>query len=490
MSLLLDAPHGVQEPRLRHAPRVPDERNSWREVVDLAAAYGLNLDQWQQQSLQAILGETADGDWVTPQVGISVPRQNGKGALIEALELAGLLLFGEREVVHSAHEYRTAIVGFQRIKSYFENYDDLRKLVRRISISTAREFIELKSGQMLRFSARSKSALRGFSVDRLILDEAQELSETTWAAILPTMAARPNAQVLLFGTPPSPEMNGEVFERFRARGAAGDEPRMAWLEWSAAEGCDLDEPTTWAEANPALGIRISLDAVRDERASMDDQSFMRERLGMWSASGHQQAIDLRAWEAAADETSKPVARLTLAVDISPLRDATAIALAGVREDGRKHVEIVMHRGGVGWIVGWIVERWKANKIDTVVIDAKSPAAVFIDELRKKRVRVTVTDAKDMATACAQFQDAVEARNADGGLDPQLAHIDQPQLLAGLENASRRIMDGGQWAWNRRSAKADITTVVAATLAVWGVEARKVRRRADKTDRQKKVVRVL
>ena len=39
------------------------------------------------------------------------------------------MLFGEQLIVHSAHETRTAQMGFQRLKSYFENYDDLRRKV-------------------------------------------------------------------------------------------------------------------------------------------------------------------------------------------------------------------------------------------------------------------------------------------------------------------------------------------------------------------------
>ena len=71
----------------------------------------------------------------------------------------------------------------------------------------------------------------------------------------------------------------------------------------------------------------------------------------------------------------------------------------------------------------------------------------------------------MATACAQFyQRATE----DG-----LRHTDQPQLSVALASARKRSL-GDRWAWNRKTVDADITPIVAVTLAAWGVKTDKVR----------------
>jgi hypothetical protein len=44
-----------------------------------------------------------------------VPRQNGKGTILEARELAGLFLLGERLLIHSAHEQDTSLEHFRRL---------------------------------------------------------------------------------------------------------------------------------------------------------------------------------------------------------------------------------------------------------------------------------------------------------------------------------------------------------------------------------------
>ena len=91
-------------------PRIgtwPKARSSaGTEAVELAASAGLILDDWQRFALECALGEDRDGRWAAFEVGLVVPRQNGKGSILEARELAGLFLFGEQLILHSAHEFK------------------------------------------------------------------------------------------------------------------------------------------------------------------------------------------------------------------------------------------------------------------------------------------------------------------------------------------------------------------------------------------------
>src|SRR5665213_714851 len=93
---------GAQLPRLSSVP--PYVSTTGQEAIDLAALAGLVLDPWQQWVLMRALGERADGKWSAKRVGLVVGRQNGKNSVLEARELAGLFLLGERLIIHSAHE--------------------------------------------------------------------------------------------------------------------------------------------------------------------------------------------------------------------------------------------------------------------------------------------------------------------------------------------------------------------------------------------------
>jgi hypothetical protein len=322
----------------------------------------------------------------------------------------------------------------------------------------------LTTGQRLLFPARSKGSLRGFSADCLFLDEGQILGDAAWQASQPTISARPNPQTWFFGTPPTPLDDSAVFSRMRLGGLEGKDHRLCWCEWSAEANSSPDDEAAWAQANPALGIRISVDAIRDERESMDEDGFARERLGMWTGTASGSVIDAQSWLSVADEASRAVDRFALAVDVSPDRTVASVSFAGQREDGSWHVELDETRNGVGWLVGYLVERCERNPIRTVVIDAASPAASIVDDLEQRGVHVTTTQSRQMAAACGQFYDGV--------MDAWLHHIDQPQLNLALSVARKRSL-GDAWAWNRKNAASDITPIVSATLALWGAQSSSV-----------------
>jgi phage terminase large subunit-like protein len=90
---------GAQRPRICSLPE--SESSAGREAVELARMAGLVLDPWEEFVLASALGERQDGQWAAFEVGLVVSRQNGKGAILEARELAGLFLLGERLLIHS-----------------------------------------------------------------------------------------------------------------------------------------------------------------------------------------------------------------------------------------------------------------------------------------------------------------------------------------------------------------------------------------------------
>lgn len=460
---------GAQPPRVRHAP--PRVGPLGDVVVGTARNVGLPLDIWQADViLDALSVDAVSGRWLTPRVAVSVPRQNGKGAIIEALEIAFLLgVFGDARVaIHSAHEYKTAQNGFQRIASYFETIPVLARAREegrvKIGVSTAREFIAVTGPdgvtRTLKFMARSKGSGRGFSADLLILDEAQELSEQVWAAILPTVSARPNAQVWLFGTPPDETMNGEVFARFRENGLAATDPRLAYFEWSPEPDADPADPAVWAQTNPAYPHRISLETIRDEFLSMDLDTFVRERLGGWDASLSYAVIPEDTWEALVGQ-SDPEGRVVFSIDVNPERSRASIGVAGFLPGGdRVMVQAIENRKGTDWIVPRLKELTGRWPYVSIVVDTAGPAAALLPELKAAKVRrlVTITTG-EVVQAVGGFYDAVMAG--------KILHPGQPVLDEAVAAARKRPL-GEAWAWQRRATDSDITPLVAVTFAHYGL----------------------
>jgi phage terminase large subunit-like protein len=429
------------------------------------------LDDWQEDVFESAMGERSDGKWAARLVGVSTPRQNGKSQLIVARALAGVLLFGEKTIICSAHQTDTAREVFQRLLDIIDDNPSLSKRVDSVMKALNREYIRFKGGQTIRIKARSVSGSRGFSADCLLLDEAQILGRPAWSSILPTMSARENPQAWLLGTPPTPQDDGEVFAQLREQALEKTGRRLAYLEWSADVGDNFDDVATWRKANPAYGTRISRDAVEAERSAMSDEQFAMERLGMWAADSVARVIDEKTWGDAADPASMPVERLTLAIDVPPDRSVASVALSGRRHDGKWHVELDETRRGVDWVIPWVKQRSEKNRLHAVVVDEMSG---LVENRRGRNflagtdVEVTLAGAegRDMAIACAKFFDAVH--------DGTVLHTDQPQVNVALSLARKRPLGSG-WAWNRKDAASDITPIVAETLALWGAQQENVKR---------------
>lgn len=476
---------GVQEPSVRFVPQ-------WRfsegdEACFLATSYGLTPDSWQSLVIDDILAVRKDGRWVSTRLGVSVPRQNGKNSIIEVIELYKIVVLGRR-VLHTAHEVKTMRKAYLRLLSFFDNerkFPELARMVKEHRKSNGQEALILHAldcdrvdgpeckceGGGIEFIARSRKSGRGFTVDDLVMDEAQELSELQYAALLPTVSSAPsgNPQQLMFGTPPGPSDDGEVFGRVRLA-AMKRTPRTGWLEWSFEKGSDSGDRAQWARANPALGVRLNVEVIEDEYAAMDDATFRRERGGVWASEAASRGpIDARSWAVNFDPRSEPVDRLALAVDVSPDGGSTAVAVAGVRADGCWHVELVEQRIGTGWVPSRVAEITARHGFGAVVVDGGSPAAVLVEALRGQRVNVTLSGARDMGAASALF--------TSGVFEGTLYHLGQPQLTAAvLSGRKRAIGTEGLWGWGRATSASDISPLVAATLALWGAQQTDPRRR--------------
>lgn len=443
---------GVQLPRVSS---VPDYVSSaGREAVEFCDSIGLHLDPWQRHVITESLGERRDGQWAAFEVGLLVPRQNGKGAVLEARELAGLFLFGEKLILHSAHEFKTSKEAFIRVLSHIENAPELSKRVIRVRTSHGEEGVELRSGARLRFVARSTGSGRGFSGDTVILDEAYNLASEGMAALLPTLSARPNPQI--WYTSSAGMATSDQLRRVRERGLSGGSKRLAYFEWSTGADVSLDDRRGWAQANPALGIRISEEFVESERDAMDDQGFARERLGIWFDPSAQMVIDGARWEELADPASQVLDPVVFAVDANPDRTAAAIAVAGRRADGLGHLEIVESRSGTGWVVERIVQLNASHKPRAWVLDPGSSAGAWIPALEERGIELVLVSAREMGQACGQLYEDVVEKAA-------LRHLNQPPLNAALAGAKKRPL-GDVWGWHRRNSDVDISPLVAATLA--------------------------
>ena len=472
---------GRQRPRIECYPLYIT--SAGEDAVDLAAVAGLNLLDWQQYVLASSLGEGPGGKWLAFEVGLVAPRQNGKNAIVEARELAGSLLFGEQRIMHTALRFDAALDAFEKLTRRLRGCPDLMEYVLGYEgdpeaehipgfrTSHGFESIAWVNGSTISYKTRAPEMGRSFSTDGLlVLDEAFAVTSTQIGSLLPTLAAQTitgNPQV--WYTSSAGKRSSAVLESLRERGTTrpdGDD-RLAYFEWSCdpdADDFDEADPVCWARANPSLGELITVDYIRSEYRAMraDPEQFRRERLGIWAPPDEDPPVlDLEAWASCADSDAKHgPGRLFFGVDVPPSRESAVIVAATELADGRAHIVIVDQGTGVTWVGQRLRELLDAHPGSRVVVDAGGAASALQTELRRYRVSPTLVTMREYAQACGIFFDTVEAR--------RVVHIDQAQLNDAVAGARIRPLGESLWAWKRKNALADISPLVAASLALLGL----------------------
>lgn len=400
--------------------------------------------------------------------------------IVEARELLGLFLLGEKLIIHSAQLFPTANESYLRMCRLIESCPDLDKLVHKKRSGNNNVGIELKNGSRLLYMARGRDPGRGFSGDLVVLDEAYSLAPEMIGALIPALSARPNPQIWYASS--TGHEDSDVLLKARDRGLA-NEPGIALFEWCADSGASLDDREQWYKANPALGIRLEEDYIELERRSMSDKEFARERLGLWADTQVNAPIDEELWRSLCrcggishpeckklGATSEITSQVVLAVDASPDRAKATLAVAGYTADGRKQVEIVADGRGLPWVVDAISKMYASSSNPAplaVCIQAGARAGALIPEIEALGVKTIPFGTRDIMGATGFFYDSCQ--------DGSLVHLGDKSLAQGLSGARQyhiggKVGDGeyNGWGWSRTDPTVDITGVCAVTYALWGL----------------------
>lgn len=473
--------YGKQEPRYKIEPKFA--YSDGEDATELVKAYGYDLDPWQREIITVWLGRTKEDKFTATSCGLSVPRQNGKNALLEVRELYGMVTMGEK-ILHTAHEVKTARQAFERLAGFFTNpqYPELVDSVEFIRRTNGQEQIKLNNGGSVQFSSRSSGANRGYTVDSVVFDEAQELTDEQFNALLPTLSASPlgNRQFLYTGTPPIYINRGDVFRRTRKASIERTEPKLAWHEWSVPElpnrDTSLDELVTMSyETNPAMGYRLTEEFTRLEAIQMSLDGFSRERLGWWSeVATTSKAIDETTW----NNTFIPLQNVfkggitTFGIKFSP--DNAFMSVAGCRHiEGKPyHVEVLFYGSvfdGVNYCKEFFSNTDRLENCAGISMDGRNGVGMLTNELSQvcERRFFMLPSTKGCIDASAMFEQALKEgaithTNGENGEQDALDH-------SALNATKRPVGASGGWCY----AGDEITPLDAVTLALWANKTTKI-----------------
>lgn len=501
---------GRTEPRLWTKPlrELTPETSLGFEAIQAARIAGRKLHPWQEffliHSLELAFGSFSSDEFPALRfktVLLTVSRQNGKSFIMSTRLLWRMMMWDGPEdepalILGAAHKLNAAeeILDLS-IKALRRSAG--RKYIEHVHNTNGNKYLELKNGTRYKCEAASDDGGRGLSVTDLAFDELRQQRDwESWSALTNTTNARFSSQIIAVsnaGTSKSGVLRGlrkqgldriADWEQYVESGissieefANSHDTTMGLFEWSAPDGCDIWDRDGWAQANPSMGyedehgIAYVTEGMLASKAALvgvggsegvPEHVFRTENLCQWVTAAVDGPFPDGVFEACVDPKSRIAADSprVLAIDTAHNRGMTYLAVAGYREDGIPHCEVIVKRANTEWVVDTVAEKL-AFKPDAVVVQGRgAPASSLIEFLKLKGVEVTECQGNDLGASCGQFSDRV--------MNNSVRFLDQEALNLAAGDAVKKDL-GEVWVWNRAKSPVDVAPLCAVTMALWGLE---------------------
>lgn len=506
--------YGRTEPRIFTEPLRPltPETSRGFEVVDFASDFlGVELYPWQRWLLIHALELLEDGSYRFRRVIVLVARQQGKSMLATVLAAWWLFVESRRfpdrvrpadfKVVGTAQNLDIARGPWARVKEWCDPEPDtdeaaelaipaIQAVTEKVIDTNGKEQIRARNGA--HYEIRAASSSRGKPAARVLMDELRE--QKTWAAWNAASqtaksfwagqvwgisnAGDPTAIVLKAQRDRSLELI-EEWDRYVGAGITDAETyvndpehdtSLGLFEWSAPDGCPLDDVDGILQANPSIGYgHVTVAACVSDSRTMPEADYRTEVLCQWVAARVATYVSVSDFEAThrpSSEVSAHIergARTVWGVDTSQDRSMTYVAAAVHLDDGRPFTTIRTQRAGMLWLPDYLTELAEASGQWEVAVQSRGcPAMEFVGPLQDAGFTVHGIDGSLIGIATGRFRDRVR--------DGLLVTVDQPVVRLGIEGGVTAHYAEND-AWSRVRSVTDVAPVIAETVALYGLEAR-------------------
>lgn len=432
----------------RFATRRRAERNTFGpRLARIAEKLGQPFMPWQRY-VADVACELEKGLPAYREVIVTVPRQSGKTSLFLSWQVDRCLSWGRPQ--RSAF---TAQTGKDARDKWLDELfplirsSQLSPLVRQINEGMGNESIKWKTGSLIRLLSTSASSGHSKTLHQAVMDEIwHDVDDRREQGLRPAMLTVPDAQLLVCstaGTQASTVYSRKV--RIGRDAVAEDSGKgVAYFEWSAPDGWDPADEESWWEFMPALGHTITPEVVAVERAAMEPAEF-RRAYGNRSTGSADLVIPSDVWQRVCSSTAEPAAPLRFGMDVAEDRSSAAISAFGSGV-----VELVDHRSGTGWVAERCNQLTSAHG-GSVALDFKGPAGVLADSIDNcERL-----SGPQVVQACVSMFDRIA--------EATVTFRQDSMFDAAVEGVVKKLI-GDNFVWSRRASMADVTPLMAASLA--------------------------
>ena len=460
-----------QNPSFTNVVLTKSTKSLGTKAVRLYASTGQDLMTWQQRQERAIMALDSKGQWKHMNYCIGLSRRNGKGEVLAAREMYGLIELKEK-ICHTAHRTTTSHDAFNRLyrllkKAGYKEHSKKKKEMPERSFFASKQYglehIEISGGGIIDFRTRTDNGGLGEGFDLLVIDEAQEYTSKQESALLYTVSASKNPQIIMVGTPPTTSSKGDVFVRIRNAVLEKRAPETGWAEWSTpelVEGEALNDPKIWKRYNPSYGKLLNERKIRNELVG-NILDFNIQRLGFWCSFNQKSEISEAEWnELKADKLPELSDKRYVGIKYGKDGVNVAMSIASKTKDGRIFVETIScesQRAGNGWIFEFLYN----PHIAKIAIDGASGQQILSDQMREHGIKKPPILPKvgEVITANAMFEQAVFSK--------EIVHMGQESLKNVVTNCGKRLI-GSQGGFGYKSLidTQDISIMDSMILAYW------------------------
>ena len=458
----------------RFATERTDRQSAGGECEAIAIELGVPLMPWQRQVLDVALEYESDLDapggrrYTYRECLFGTPRQSGKSTLAVVKWLHRCVLESSARAerlrvsysMQSGHDARRKLM-----EDYLPMVEDSSfwHAVSKVRRASGFESIIFRNGSSVDCLATGKSSGHGRTLDEAWLDEAMhDADDRREQAVFPTMATRRNAQLFITSTAGTDESLywRRKVDTGRKLVVDGETEGTCYFEWGFGdEDCDPYDEDVWWQTHPALGRTIPIEVLRHASKSMREDEFRRAFGNQWTRTDNR-VIDWSAWVECRNPEAYVDGDLWIAIDVNANRDGASICSASAGPDrGDITVELIDRQDGIGWVVERSIGLWTRHNPRAIIVDGTGPIGALIPELERAGLPLQIVGGGDMPRACGAFYDHI--------LERRLRVRPNNDLDAAVAAAQKRIRSDA-FTWMRRSNSGDISPLVAATLATWGI----------------------
>lgn len=426
------------------------------DVEDFARdVLGQPLDPWQRWLVIHAGEMLPDGRPRFRQVLTLVARQNGKTELLKILALFWLWVEGVGLVLGTSTNLDTARESWEKAVTTAETNEFLSaRMDGKPRRANGEQTLYVQGGGRYRIAASNRAGGRGFTIDRLIMDELREhQSFEAHAAATHALRARRYAQIWMISN--QGDEKSVVLNQLREQALKGTGERLGLFEWSSPDPMAADDPEALAMANPSLGGRIDLDSLlEDARAAI---AAGGELLASFLTEAHcrkvdslNPAVDMVAWGECFGENSLANLRDRVALCLDVSLDELHASLYAAAVDGeRVRVDVIDSWEGASALREMELELpdW-LGKVKPRVLGwfpngpAAASAAALVERPGFPPDGVDLQPIREVTAVCMGFAEQVRSHTIVHGKDQML----EMHLLS-----AEKLHQGDGWRFGRRKS---------------------------------------